>query len=70
MSVEKEVFEQVTPDIKITRARYTELINAEHDAICLKDMICQRAENYQGFTYEEIKLLKQLYFYAEEKETN
>jgi hypothetical protein len=62
MSVEKDILEQVTSDIKITRARYTELIKAEHDADCLKDLILQKAENYQSITLEEVKLLKQLYF--------
>ena len=56
------IVEQFSFDMTITRARYSELITAEHDCSCLKDIILQRATENKGITASEIKLLKQLYF--------
>lgn len=67
MSVEK-IIENFSCDITITRARYAELLIAEHDANCLKDLIHQKAKNYESVEYSEVKLLDKLYFYENESE--
>lgn len=64
MSIEK-IIENFSCDITITRTRYAELLIAEHDANCLKDLIFQKAENFENLDYKEIKLLKELYFIPE-----
>ena len=62
MSLESDVINQFNYDIKITRARYEELIKAEHDANLLKDLIFQKAEKYDGLLASELVLLENLYF--------
>lgn len=69
MSLESTLIDQFCPDIKITRARYAELLTAEHDANCLKDVIHQKAQNFESINHTEIKLLDQLYFHPEENES-
>ena len=68
MSVEKDILEQVCPDITITRARYAELLIAESDANRLKDIIHERAGKFQGMNFEEIQLIDKV-FSAEREET-
>lgn len=70
MSVEKDILEQVCPDITITRARYAELLIAEADANRLKKILFERAEQYQGMTFEEIRLIASLFSVKREEATD
>ena len=65
MALIQNVLDEFSCDITITRARYNELLKAEHDANCLKDLIFQKAKNFETLDYKEIKLLKELYFIPE-----
>ena len=56
------ITDEFTLDITITRARYAELIKAEHDAECLKDLIYRRYKHYTGIDFKELKTLHDLYF--------
>lgn len=67
MSVEV-ITDHFVSDITITRARYGELLKAEHDAECLKDLIKQKAKRYESLDNREIRLLKELYFYEMDEE--
>lgn len=60
MAVES-IIDQFNPDIQITRARYAELLIAEQEANCLKNLIHERAQSYGVINREELKLLDQLY---------
>ena len=62
------VIEQLHQDVTITSARYAELIRAEHDANCLKELIKTKADHYDGFDRVETKLLRDLYFFPDESE--
>lgn len=74
MSIESNFLEQFQGDVTITRARYAELIRAEHDANCLKDLILRKANWCDCISADEIQLLRHLYFYpddeSEESEEN
>ena len=61
MAVLSNVFDQVCADINITRERYTELITAEHELLCIKDVLCKKANSYSGITSSEVELLKTLF---------
>ena len=52
----------VTIDIE----RYNELIKAEYVACTLLRDICERAKGYQGYTYQEVQMLRKLF--TEERE--
>lgn len=66
MSIESGLFEQLQQDVTITRARYAELIKAEHDADCLKELIRDRANRGENLAFIEIQLLRDLYYESEE----
>lgn len=68
MSVEKDILEQVCPDITITRARYAELLIAESDANRLKDIIHKMAVRFRGMSHDEVQLIDKV-FSAEREET-
>ena len=53
-------------DITIDRERYEELIKAEFVALSLLEDICERAKGYQGYTYQEVQMLRKLF--TEERE--
>lgn len=46
--------------VTISRARYAELVVAEKDANRLKEIIADRANEYLGLSYAEIKTLRDL----------
>lgn len=54
--------DNIRQDISLSRARYQELLIAEHDCNCLKNLIFEKTEDYGSLSYEEICVLKQLYF--------
>ena len=66
MSIESGLLEQLQQDVTITRARYAELIKAEHDADCLKELIRDRANRGENLAFIEIQLLRDLYYESEE----
>lgn len=66
MSIESCLLEQLQQDVTITRAMYAELIKAEHDADCLKELIRDRANRGENLAFIEIQLLRDLYYESEE----
>ena len=46
--------------VTISRARYAELVVAEQDAKRLKEIIADRANEFIGLSYSEIKTLRDL----------
>ena len=66
MSIESGRLEQLQQDVTITRARYAELIKAEHDADCLKELVRDRANRGENLAFIEIQLLRDLYYESEE----
>ncbi len=48
--------------IKISIARYEELLAAERDAAVLKNLILRKDKHYQQISYSEISLLKEVFF--------
>lgn len=48
--------------IKISIARFEELLAAERDATVLKNLILRKDKQYQQISYSEISLLKEVFF--------
>lgn len=59
--------DNIKQDISLSRARYQELLIAEHDCACLKNLIYEKAEDYGNLSYEELCVLKRLYFMTDKE---
>lgn len=58
-------FDDYECTVTISRKRYAELVIAENDANRLKDIIARAADNYVGFDYKELQLLRDLLVHDE-----
>lgn len=54
-------FDDNESSVTISRARYAELVVAEQDAKRMKDIIASKVAEWQGFTLEELRILRDLF---------
>lgn len=54
-------------EITITQERYNELLNAEHTAVCLLNLIRQKHDKYNSISHSELELLRMTFHVPREE---